>query len=107
MKRFGMVIALRPEAEQAYRENHAAVWPAVLDTIRRCNIPNYSIFLRNGMLFSYFEHHGAEFEADMAAMAADPATQAWWALVKPMQQPLPDRREGEWWAEMEELFHLD
>jgi hypothetical protein len=24
-----------------------------------------------------------------------------------MQEPLATRKEGEWWAEMEEVFHLD
>jgi L-rhamnose mutarotase len=24
-----------------------------------------------------------------------------------MQQPLDRRKEGEWWAEMEEVFHTD
>ena len=43
----------------------------------------------------------------MARMAADKTTQEWWALMMPMQDPLPDRDEGEWWAAMEEDFHLD
>ena len=47
------------------------------------------------------------FAADMAQMAADPETQEWWALCKPMQEPVPDRAEGEWWATMNEVFHTD
>jgi L-rhamnose mutarotase len=43
----------------------------------------------------------------MAKMAADPKTQEWWALCKPMQEPVPDRGEGEWWATMTEVFHTD
>jgi L-rhamnose mutarotase len=43
----------------------------------------------------------------MAKMAADPTTQKWWAVMEPMQQPLETRAPGEWWAEMEEVFHLD
>jgi L-rhamnose mutarotase len=27
--------------------------------------------------------------------------------MTPMQNPMPDRAEGEWWAVMEEVFHLD
>jgi L-rhamnose mutarotase len=34
MKRFGMVIGLKPEAENEYREHHTAVWPEVLETIK-------------------------------------------------------------------------
>jgi len=43
----------------------------------------------------------------MAKMAAHPKTQEWWAIMKPMQEPLETRKDGEWWAEMEEVFHLD
>ena len=43
----------------------------------------------------------------MARMAADKTTQKWWALMTAMQNPLPDRSEGEWWATMEEVFHQD
>ena len=47
------------------------------------------------------------FDADMAKMAADPATQRWWDVVKPLMQPLEDRAEGEFWSDMEEIYHLD
>ena len=43
----------------------------------------------------------------MDKMAADPKTKEWWAIVKPMQDPLETRTPGEWWADMEEVFHLD
>jgi L-rhamnose mutarotase len=102
-----MVIGLKPEAEQKYREYHAAVWPGVLSTIRDCNIRNYSIYLHNQTLFGYFEYHGTDFAADMARMAADTTTQEWWAIMNPMQDPLPDRKEGQWWTMIEEVFHVD
>ena len=107
MKRLGMMIRLRPGCEQSYREYHAAVWPEVLRMIEQCNIRNYSIYLRNSTLYSYFEYTGADYAADMAKMAADPATQEWWSRMGPMQWPLDDRAPGEWWAAMEEVFHLD
>jgi L-rhamnose mutarotase len=43
----------------------------------------------------------------MAKMAADQKTQEWWRIMMPMQQPLETRAEGEWWANMEEVFHCD
>jgi len=107
MKRCGMVIGVKPAAEKVYREYHAAVWPEVLEMIRQCNIRNYSIYLMDGMLYSYFEYHGTDFAADMAKMAADPATRRWWAIMEPMQEPVAARKEGEWWAAMEEVFHVD
>lgn len=107
MRRYGMVVGLDPARLDEYRSLHASVWPEVLETIRRCNIRNYSIYYKDGYLFSYFEYVGDDFAADMARMAADAKTQEWWAIVKPMQRPLPSRRPGEWWAEMEEVFHMD
>ena len=112
MKRYGSVIGVRAERLDEYKRLHAAVWPGVLAMIQQCHIRNYSIYLRrldngNYYLFSYFEYTGEDFKADMARMAADPTTQEWWRHCEPCQEPLPDRDEGEWWADMEEVFHQD
>jgi L-rhamnose mutarotase len=107
MKRYGSVIKIRPEAIQSYKAYHANAWPEILATIRRSNIRNYSIYLKNDLLFGYYEYHGADYNSDMAKIASDPTTQAWWAIMKPMQKPLDERGEDEWWAAMEEVFHLD
>ena len=107
MRRYGSVIRVRPEKIEEYKRLHAAVWPAVLDMIRQCHIRNYTIFYRDGYLFSYFEYVGDDYEADMAKMAADPTTQEWWAVCKPCQQSVATAGEDEWWADMEEVFHTD
>ena len=112
MKRYGLVVCLRDDKIAEYKRLHAAVWPDVLKIIKACHIQNYSIYLRKlpdgrHYLFSYFEYVGSDFAADMAKMAADPVIQEWWAVCKPCQQPLPDRAPDEWWAGMEEVFHLD
>jgi len=107
MKRYGMVLKLRPGKYAEYKRLHAAVWPDVLKMIKKCKIRNYSIYHKDGYLFSYFEYTGKDFAADMAKMAADPTTQEWWKLCKPCQKPLATHAEGEWWANMEELFHCD
>ncbi len=107
MQRYGMVIGIRPEKVEEYKRLHAEVWPDVLAMISECNIRNYSIYLKDDFLFSYFEYHGDDFEADMAKMAADPVTRKWWEVCKPCQNPLPSRKEGEWWAGMEEVFHCE
>ncbi len=105
--RHGQMLKVRPEKIDEYVRYHAAVWPEVLRTIYECNIRNYSIFLKDDTLFAYFEYIGDNFEADMAKMAADPKTQEWWAIMMPMQAPIATRKEGEWWAEMKEVFHTD
>lgn len=107
MKRYGQVIGVRQDQLEAYKAYHADVWPEVLQMIRDCNMRNYSIFYRDGMLFAYFEYVGDDFDADMAKMAADPKTQEWWTIMMPMQDPVKDRAAGEWWADMEQVFHVD
>jgi L-rhamnose mutarotase len=102
-----MVIQVKPDKLDEYREYHAKTWPEVLAKIRECNIHNYSIYHKDGWLFSYFEYHGEDFQADMAKMSADPMTQKWWEVVGPCQVPLETRSQGEWWAQMEEVFHCD
>ena len=107
MKRYGSIIGVKTECLEAYKYHHAHPWPEINVMIKECNIQNYSIYHFGEYLFSYFEYVGEDYEADMAKMAADPKTPEWWALVKPFQLPLPDRKEGEWWADMEEVYHLD
>ena len=107
MKRFGQIIGVKQEKLEEYKRYHAAVWPDVLEMIRLCNIHNYSIFYKAGMLYSYFEYVGNDFAADMAKMAADPMTQKWWDVMMPMQTPMATRADGEWWANLEEVFHVD
>lgn len=109
MQRHGQIIGVGAEAIAEYKALHADVWPQVLEMITACNIRNYSIFLKEpeNVMFAYFEYVGQDFEGDMARMAADPVTQEWWAINKPLQRPLETRATGEWWAEMQEIFHHD
>jgi L-rhamnose mutarotase len=109
MQRMGSVLGIKPEAITEYKRIHADVWPEVLAMIAVCNIRNFTIFLKESenLLFSYFEYHGNDYAADAAKMAAHPKTQEWWSVCMPMQAPLATRKEGEWWAEMENVFHVD
>ena len=111
IQRFGMVTGIKPDKIDYYKELHGNPWPDVKKKIKECNISNYSIYIKkienSYFLFSYFEYTGIDFAADMAKMAADPTTQKWWAVMEPMQQPVENRQPGEWWASMEEVFHLD
>ena len=109
MQRMGMVIGIRPEKIAEYKTLHAAVWPEVLAQIRRSNIRNYSIFLREpeNLLFGYWEYHGTDLAADLARMADDPRTREWWTLTDPCQTPLASRAEGEQWAMMQHVFLME
>ncbi len=112
MKRYASIIRLRAEKLDEYVRLHESVWPGVLETISRCNIANYSIYLKQlddgeHYLTAYFEYHGDDFAADMRRMAADPTTREWWKLTDPCQEPIERRAPGEWWASLREVFHHD
>ena len=105
--RISSVIGLPLENVEEYERLHAAVWPGVLARLKESNVTNYSIFRHRDVLFSYMEYVGDDLESDMAAIAADPVTQDWWKLCEPLQHPLADRKDAEWWKVVPEIFHLD
>ncbi|MYE14111.1 MAG: L-rhamnose mutarotase [Gammaproteobacteria bacterium] len=107
MQRRATVIQIKPEKIEEYKRLHANAWPGVLRALRRANVRNYSIYLRDNTLFGYMEYTGHDFEADMAKVAEDEETQRWWQFTDPCQQPVESAGPGEWWAPMEEVFHMD
>lgn len=108
-QRHGFLLRVRQDRIEEYKLYHREVWPEVLDAIRRAGICNYSIYLKDDLLFGYYEYEGppGEYRARLDEMAAALRVREWWDIMEPMQQPLETRRPGEWWAEMEEVFHTD
>ena len=107
IQRIGWVIKVKPEKLEYYKQLHANPWPEVNAKLKEVNIQNYSIFYRDGLLFSYLEYTGNDFDADMKKMAADSLTNEWWKLTDPCQEPVDSAEDGVWWADLEEVFHLD
>jgi L-rhamnose mutarotase len=105
-KRIGSVIGVKPDQIAEYERIHAEVWPGVLATLKRANVSKFSIFRFENMLFSYMEYTGKDYEADMALISADPVTQDWWKVTAPMQNPVPQKKENEWWHQIPEVFQL-
>ncbi len=102
----GSLNRVRHEFEERYTVLHRHTFPEVLKRIRDSNLTHYSIFLREGLLFSYLEYAGRDYQEDMKALGRDEATRDWWKLTDPMQDPLPERPPSEWWANMD-LLYLD
>jgi len=111
VQRVGMVIELKKDKAERYRELHANPWPEVNAMIKKCNIRNYSIYeceIEGKLyLFSYFEYVGDDFAKDMALMAADPKIKEWWAETDPCQIRMPGTPEGQQWLKIPERYHLD
>ena len=109
-RREGAVIGIPAESIAEYKRLHASTWPGVLKAIDKANIHNYSIYLGEAApgehyLFAYSEYTGKDYKADKAKIAKDKTSQEWWKHTDPLQKPLPTKKEGEWWATWEEVFH--
>ena len=109
MQRMGMVIGIKSEAIAEYKRLHAAGSAEVNALLSAAGVRNYTIYLREpeNLLFGTWDYHGADWPADAARLGQEPAVQAWLAQTDPCQQPLASAKAGEWWATMEEVFHLD
>ena len=56
MKRVGFLLKVKEDKIEEYKRHHEAVWPEMLDALRRTGWHNYSLFMReDGTLFGYFE----------------------------------------------------
>lgn len=111
-RRFGQVIRLRPECVDEYVRIHNPIPAPIAARIARSNIYDYSIFYdaTTGLLFASFKYSGADFEADVAEMSADPETQKWWTVTDAMQVSLNEGSQGSrdekisWWTGCTEVF---
>ena len=106
-KRVGMVIGIREEKIDAYKELHADSHPGVRDLLAKANMHNFSIHLKKlpdgkHYLFAYYEYTGDDFNADMERLSSEKRNQEWLAITDPMQVPLPGE-EG--WSVMDEVYY--
>lgn len=112
-RRIAQIVKLKRDSLQAYKDCHAAVWPAVLKQIKDCNIVDYSIFLDEDAmtLFACMKYVGTDFDADLEKMRANPEVQRWWQMTDGMQETLVDGSKGStdpkgWWKGLEEVFRF-
>lgn len=106
MERHALVVNVVPAKREDYLRLHAAVWPQVEQTLRECNVTNYSIFLLDDTLFAYYEYVGTDHDADMARIAGDPVTQEWWTHTDPCQVPFGNDPAATGWRDAREVWHL-
>ncbi|HOF39106.1 MAG TPA: L-rhamnose mutarotase [Candidatus Hydrogenedentes bacterium] len=111
-QRYCMILGLQEGALDEYAEYHRDVWPDVLDALRSANLTNYSIYVFHAddglpYLVGYFEYVGSDFESDMARIGELPVIKRWNDTMSKLQRPIDNRKDGEWWAAAEELFHME
>ncbi len=105
LRRVGMLIEIRPDCIDNYRQLIAKGHHGVRELLVKYHLRNFSIFLQQiedrWFEFAYYEYAGRNFEADMAALAAEQKNQEWLKICEPMYLPI-DGEMG--WVKMEHIF---
>ena len=107
--RVGQVIRMDSTRVKDYLAVHADSHAGVRDLLSKYHINNFSIFMTklddgNYYEFGYYEYTGNDYEADMAALAAEPRNIEWLKMTDAMQIPLKDQSS---WKKMEQVFYND
>ena len=111
MKSLAMTLDLvdDPDIIEKYKVYHREVWPEVIAGLRSVGIAKMKIFLLGSRMFMYVE---ASNDFDPAVdfqkyTESSPRAKEWDELMRDFQYQVPEAREGEWWAGMEEVFDID
>ncbi len=99
----GLHTRLKPGSEERYELYHRAVWPEVVEAIRRNGIREYFIF-RDGLdLFHFIECD--DYEKAITEIAKDPTSMRWEAEIATMMEVTHDF-SGEGSDRMREIWQL-
>ena len=107
IQRYGMAVRLKDEKRQYYIDNHANVWPEVLEELKKINVQNYSIFLKEDFMFGYLEYTGNDFDCDMGKMQQIPIVDKWTKLMIDCFNPFPNNDDNESWVMMDQIFFME
>jgi len=107
MIRIGFLLKVKQEKLEEYKKHHEAVWPEMLDALRRTGWHNYSIFARkDGLLFGYFETPDS-FQAALDGMSKEAVNARWQDFMAPYFENLSGAHADKSMVELEEVFHLE
>jgi L-rhamnose mutarotase len=106
MQRICFTLQIDAAKLEAYRQAHAAVWPDMIDALRRHGWTNYSLFLRDdGLLIGYCETR--DFDAAVAGMQDEPVNARWQNAMSEFFVDLPGSAPDAAARPLPEVFHLD
>jgi L-rhamnose mutarotase len=102
MIRRAFTMKLKPGGLEGYRENHANIWPEMVDEIQRSGIAQITIFESDPMLVLYSEIHDAD---AWDRLWATEVHERWGALMNEFMAV--DETGAPEAAELREVFHLE
>lgn len=104
MPRIAFYLRLREGEEDAYDEAHHAVWPEMLDLLKRSGVSDYSIFRRDRLLVLCMQVE--DFDASWNRIEADPINTRWQQAMSQHFEAMDALRPGERFPMMQEVFHM-
>ena len=105
MQRVCFLLKVKPAMLDEYKRRHAAVWPEMLEALRRTGWHNYSLFLReDGLLVGYLETE--DFAAAVEGMSHEPVNARWQAEMGDFFEALDGQAPDEAMKPLEQVFFL-
>jgi L-rhamnose mutarotase len=98
-----------PGIVETYTRYHRDVWPEVQASLRHVGVQQMEIYLLGRRLVMVVEmRDGLDYRTAFASHASSSSRVAEWEhLMKSLQAPPAEAQAGEWWANMQRVFHLE
>jgi L-rhamnose mutarotase len=104
MPRYAYKLRIKADAIEEYEREHQRVWPELLNKLKEVGISEYSIFRRDQELVLSLRVDDLDKALD--ELDRDPVNQRWQLFMSRLFEPVPDKRDGERFAMMKEVFYL-
>ncbi|QDP96021.1 L-rhamnose mutarotase [Microlunatus elymi] len=95
---------LKPETEDRYRTDHAAIPDDLVASFDRLGIVDWTIWRSGRDLFHLVDCE--DFDAAWTALADDPANRRWQAFIGPLVEGFRTDNEGSTGLELERIWSL-
>jgi len=105
MPRYAFKLRIKSGAIEEYEREHQRVWPELLAKLKEVGISDYSIFRRGQDLVLVLRVD--DFEKAWDELDRDTVNQRWQVFMSRLFEPVPDKQEGERFAMLQEVFHLE
>ncbi|MDR2414432.1 MAG: L-rhamnose mutarotase [Odoribacteraceae bacterium] len=104
MKRVAFKMTLKPGYKEEYVKRHDAVWPGIVELIKRSGIGDYSIFLdeETNTLFGVQKVTG---EVSSQGLGSAEIQQQWWDYMSDIMEVNPDNSPVTTY--LQEVFYME
>ena len=107
MKRIGFLLKVKEDKIEEYKTRHQAVWPEMLEALRKNGWHHYSLFIANdGLLFGYFETT-VSLQSAVDGMSKEEINALWQTYMADFFENIEGKHADEGLIELEPVFYLE